>query len=176
MVMPKKVKFIIVAGFCAVTLLAVIAIKKPGPPNAINQNPTSGITPQTALDTRLTHDIQKDCTNCHPAQKPDEAVSKEVKSENIHRICYQCHQDYSNLKGWVHGPVALGRCLVCHNFHEDEKNKFLKFPLPELCYQCHDSEDMASVERHSEPGYSNCNNCHLPHAGPEINRLKPKGI
>jgi predicted CXXCH cytochrome family protein len=170
--MSKKLKFIIIAAFCTAVLLIVIAVKKPNPPKPINPNPNPAPNPSPL--TSLTHDLQKGCENCHPPQKPDdEPVSKEDNSARILRICFQCHQDYSNYKGWVHGPVALGQCLVCHNFHEDQNNKFLKYPLPELCYQCHDSQDMASVENHSEPAYSNCNNCHLPHAGPEINRLKP---
>ena len=164
MIMSKKLKLIIVAGI--LTLLVVIATR----------NTPTDFHDTISTNTSLAHDMQKNCTDCHPRQKPDEPFSTEVESAKIHRICYRCHQDYSNFKGWVHGPVALGRCLACHNFHYDENKTFLKYPLPELCYQCHDSQDMDSIERHCEPAYSNCNNCHIPHAGPQFNRLKQKDI
>jgi predicted CXXCH cytochrome family protein len=77
-----------------------------------------------------------------------------------------CHPDIGAGE-WVHGPVGVGACTVCHTAIEGEDHKFA-FPAEreELCFACHeDSRDyMMKSVLHTPVAEGNCTGCHDPHS------------
>ncbi len=77
----------------------------------------------------------------------------------------KCHQEMGKAE-WVHGPVGVGACVVCHTPTEGEDHKFT-FPAEreELCFACHeDSRDlMLEANIHTPVAKGNCTGCHDPH-------------
>lgn len=118
------------------------------------------------------HEPQKDCAGCHGSRKR-RGFSTEVKLvTKVPELCYECHEGFSAMQGWVHGPVAAGQCLICHDPHKSENEHLLKCPIPELCNFCHEKEEIALVPDHSEEAYLMCNNCHESHTSSERSLLK----
>lgn len=97
-------------------------------------------------------------------------------------MCYKCHGEFSALEAWVHGPVATGDCLLCHEQHKTKIPFLLRKPVPELCYQCHDVQAIRMTKNHGEESYSSCTDCHDGHAGATRSLLrqtfleKPAGL
>lgn len=119
------------------------------------------------------HEPLKDCTQCH-ASRQRARFSREVQLvEQTPQLCFRCHTDYANLSGWVHGPVATGECLFCHEPHKTRNAALLTAPVPDLCYRCHDREALALIENHTEASYANCMRCHEGHAAPARWLLRP---
>ncbi len=120
------------------------------------------------------HEALKDCTQCHDAGR-QRTLSQEVQLvADVPQLCYKCHEGYAALEGWVHGPVATGECLLCHEPHKTKNESLLLKPVPELCYQCHDVPTIHSIENHAEDSYARCIECHEGHAGTTKNLLKPE--
>jgi predicted CXXCH cytochrome family protein len=91
----------------------------------------------------------------------------------VPQLCYRCHKEFSRLEGWVHGPVATGTCLLCHEPHKTKTESLLRKPVPDLCYQCHDTQAVRAVKGHADPSYTHCTDCHEGHAGATRNLLRP---
>jgi predicted CXXCH cytochrome family protein len=97
-------------------------------------------------------------------------------------LCHRCHGEFSSLEAWVHGPVATGECLLCHEPHKTKAEFLLKKPVPELCFQCHDVQAVRTAKNHADESYSTCTNCHDGHAGATKSLLrqtfleKPAGL
>jgi predicted CXXCH cytochrome family protein len=83
----------------------------------------------------------------------------------VPQLCYTCHQEYSALEAWVHGPVATGNCLLCHEPHKTQNEFLLRKPVPGLCYQCHEEQAIRLIKKHAEESYARCIDCHEGHAG-----------
>jgi predicted CXXCH cytochrome family protein len=67
---------------------------------------------------------------------------------------------------FVHGPVAVGACIVCHKPHSSSEPKLLVQDAKSLCLTCH-----AEVQAKGEEGMhmhgaleQGCTRCHDPHA------------
>lgn len=119
------------------------------------------------------HEPLKDCTQCH-ASRRRASFSREVQLiAEAPQLCYRCHSEYAHLSGWVHGPVAAGECLFCHEPHKTRTPFLLTNPVPELCHRCHDPEALALIENHADPSYANCLRCHAGHAAATRWLLKP---
>ncbi len=119
------------------------------------------------------HKATKDCTNCHGDQRRRGFSSKVHLVAEAPHLCYQCHQEYSTLEGWVHGPVATGNCLFCHEPHKTKNEFLLLKPVPELCYQCHDLDAIHTIENHAAESYKHCVDCHEGHASETRGLLRP---
>ncbi len=80
-------------------------------------------------------------------------------------VTTDCHSTMGQAK-WVHGPVGVGACHVCHVALEGEDHQF-SFPAEreELCFACHeDSRDLMLEENiHVPVGDGDCTDCHDPH-------------
>ena len=119
------------------------------------------------------HEPIKDCTACHGNQ-PRRGTSPKVHLvAEVPQLCYQCHKERSTSDGWVHGPVATGDCLLCHEPHKTKAESLLRKSVPELCYQCHEPEAVRAIKGHAEPPYGRCVDCHEGHAGETKSLLKP---
>jgi predicted CXXCH cytochrome family protein len=106
------------------------------------------------------------CENCHESNTPDEAKAKEL-ARQVPKLCFSCHEDESQTFAYVHGPVAVGQCLFCHDPHKSEHLYLLKRSPSELCALCHTQTDLASITDHLKPSHVNCLECHTSHASNE---------
>lgn len=119
------------------------------------------------------HKPLSDCTDCHGSRQR-QGFSRQVRLvANVPELCHRCHQEYANLEGWVHGPVAIGECLLCHEPHKSRNEFLLVRPAPELCYVCHEVQAIHEIEGHAQDSYARCNDCHEGHAGATKTLLKP---
>jgi predicted CXXCH cytochrome family protein len=73
---------------------------------------------------------------------------------------------------YVHGPVAVGECLFCHDAHASNHKALLKEAVPDLCYMCHDTQDVTAIADHGQASYENCIRCHDSHGGSSRGLLK----
>lgn len=128
------------------------------------------------------HEPLKNCTECHGQQRQASFSRKVQLVAEVPQLCYKCHGGYSALESWVHGPVATGDCLVCHEPHKTKAEFLLRKPVPELCYQCHDLQAVRTTRNHAEESYSHCTDCHDGHASATKSLLrrtfleKPAGL
>lgn len=80
-----------------------------------------------------------------------------------------CHTEYANLR-FSHGPVALGRCLSCHEEYEDttsfESGEDHVFAMRDrdghLCHICHEAT-ATDTHVHYPLRLAKCLDCHDPH-------------
>jgi len=83
------------------------------------------------------------------------------------RTCQACHGDWGDAG---HPEVASGRCLTCHNPHEDRSRKTPSWPDREsaACAQCH--TPIVGAGTHSIIARGECSGCHNLHA-PKVDHL-----
>lgn len=117
-----------------------------------------------------THEPRKNCTNCHDKQK--QTPGQPFFVAPVPKLCYNCHVDRTVSASFVHGPVAVGECLLCHNPHKSQIEHLLRQPIPKLCYLCHDMNAIESTSAHSIDQLSKCTDCHNAHASSEHALLK----
>lgn len=118
------------------------------------------------------HEPFKNCVSCHGDHSEQASTEKPNLIATVPKLCYGCHKNYLSPDEWVHGPVATGKCLLCHESHEADNKSLLSKPVPELCYQCHSAESLESIANHSDKSYENCNVCHESHISPSRMLLK----
>ncbi|WP_243374060.1 cytochrome c3 family protein [Geotalea sp. SG265] len=102
---------------------------------------------------------EKKCDDCHDKTKENGLVVG--KSQ----LCSMCHDDF--IKGsFVHGPVAVGECLACHEPHTSQYQSLLKTNKDQACSVCH-QEKRLSAAMHDKVSQRkvNCVDCHNPHYG-----------
>src|SRR5262245_61762869 len=78
----------------------------------------------------VVHPKVADCTSCH-VPKTQEAHSFTVKT------CASCHQMVKANDTFVHGPVAAGECLACHDPHGSDEPQQVRAFGSEICQRCH---------------------------------------
>ncbi|UCE49790.1 MAG: hypothetical protein JSW47_06490 [Phycisphaerales bacterium] len=110
------------------------------------------------------HEPWKDCASCHDVQRQAESPSQTYFLAPVPELCYNCHTDHRDATSSVHGPVAVGDCLFCHDPHKSRIEHLLKQPVPKLCYLCHDMNDIGSIPAHPIEEASKCTDCHDAHA------------
>ncbi len=102
---------------------------------------------------------EKECGICHNRN------SMGKLTEPMPGLCYQCHDNFSELYIVLHGPVDAGFCTECHNPHMNKNENLLIRHGQELCLYCHNSEDIVNSEAHSDIEDTFCTECHNPHGG-----------
>jgi len=132
-------------------------------------------TAQTSqTPTWYVHEPRKDCTLCHgKRERTWWPVPQAHLIEQPPKLCYGCHDNFAALAPFVHGPVAVGQCLLCHEHHKSRIEHLLKEPLPKLCYQCHDAATIQSIPEHLTKLQYACTDCHYAHASSTRPLLKP---
>ncbi|MHC4205828.1 MAG: outer membrane protein assembly factor BamB family protein, partial [Planctomycetota bacterium] len=118
------------------------------------------------------HEPLKNCVSCHGDRSEKATADRPELVAPVPKLCYGCHKEFLTPDGWVHGPVATGTCLLCHESHKTENKSLLRKPVPELCYQCHSTDSLKSVANHSDKSYQNCSVCHEGHVSPGRMLLK----
>lgn len=106
------------------------------------------------------------CTNCHPKERSF-SLGEDF---DLRGRCFTCHEHVAfqaRLEAYpfVHGPVALRNCLVCHDPHESIYPSLLQLPDPKLCYSCHERAAVLSSPAHQDLSEEKCLPCHDPHGG-----------
>ncbi len=138
-----------------------------------SSDPNSKATGAPAVETWSVHEPVKDCTQCHGRQPRRGFSSKVQLVAEVPQLCQKCHSKFTALEGWVHGPVAAGDCLLCHNPHRTRTESLLKKPIPELCYQCHETRAIHLIAKHDQPSHTHCIDCHEGHASVTKPLLRP---
>ena len=97
------------------------------------------------------------CGACHnPA---DGQLFKSVQAG----LCTTCHSALTKDRTFLHGPVAVNDCLVCHHYHSSSHPKVLLYGVNETCAQCHDLDDLTKGAYHDTIDKDTCVTCHDPH-------------
>lgn len=105
------------------------------------------------------------CTQCHPIGG-DLTIATTGQYEDINP-CFRCHKDKIGqfAADYIHGPVAGGSCVVCHDPHGSVFARTLKSPVPVLCFYCHTSvQGQEARVQHKPFAEGRCTECHDPHA------------
>lgn len=83
-------------------------------------------------------------------------------------LCVTCHAEQAGLnKKFVHGPVAGGNCILCHQAHSSWHRALLNQPPEETCSACHGEVFQSLRARrhvHAPMLEDRCTDCHDPHA------------
>ncbi len=119
------------------------------------------------------HKPLNNCTECHGSRRQRTSSRRVQLVADVPQLCQKCHQEYAALKGWVHGPVAVGECLQCHEPHKGRNEFLLARPVLELCYGCHVPQAIHAIDGHGDESHARCNRCHEGHAGATRSLLKP---
>ncbi len=98
------------------------------------------------------------CGACHDSQATNALV---VPAE---KLCLRCH-DFGLAKRYVHGPLASGGCLVCHDPHRSANRYLLVSASDGFCLHCHARADLSQVEGHAglASDAADCTRCHEAH-------------
>jgi len=99
------------------------------------------------------------CTRCHSA-------ATSFQAPVTGNTCRQCHTAHFKLEpdDWVHGPVALVKCAMCHLSHTSKYEGLLTEPQQDLCFFCHDAAETLARPYHARVGANRCSTCHDPHS------------
>ncbi len=75
----------------------------------------------------------------------------------VQKLCIRCH-DFLDPRSsvneglWMHGPVASGWCIACHDAHTSPNPKLLlREPSANLCTQCHLRRDLLAFVPEHKP-------------------------
>jgi len=104
-----------------------------------------------------------DCAGCHVAHR---SLEEDLLRVAPRGLCTPCHDlqelaSRADPNAKLHGPVAAGECMVCHQAHGGEGAGFLRRPAHALCRQCHGLRDLSA--KHPELEGRECVQCHDPH-------------
>lgn len=118
---------------------------------------------------------RKDCSMCH-----DEGGRSYAIATSDANLCFKCHERWPARK-FVHGPVAIGSCTVCHDPHGQTNPAFLLAVGEELCFRCHTAADALKHLAIRTAGSGDflrekgCVYCHDPHQAERRYLLRQKG-
>lgn len=103
---------------------------------------------------------QRQCMECHSRD-----ISFTVPVDTT-TVCRKCHQQHylREADDWVHGPVAMGKCSMCHVSHKSEHRGLLTKASPDLCFQCHHASRTLAAPYHAQAEQEGCASCHDPHS------------
>ena len=115
---------------------------------------------------------RKDCFVCHEREARSFAIAGTDAA-----LCGKCHDPRPPAR-YVHGPVAVGSCTVCHDPHGQTNPAFLVASGEALCFRCHTEADAL---KHLVSGNSGeflrekgCLSCHTPHQAERKYLLREK--
>lgn len=141
-----------------------------GEPGPTRLGRTARISTTGAVSVHSAY-LERRCAECH-GDKARYGFRTEGFSKMGSSICLDCHQDSLEMPR-VHGPVAVGECLLCHEPHVSTHPKLLVEASPGLCLACHDLEleEAAPTPQHADLA-RDCLECHYGHGGDDLFFLK----
>lgn len=104
------------------------------------------------------------CQACHESQATNALVAPRDQ------ICFRCHEIALD-RQHVHGPIASGGCLVCHDPHGSGNRALLVSASDSFCFDCHDRGVVQAIAGH-EGTEEGCTDCHDAHASDSQSLLK----
>lgn len=106
------------------------------------------------------------CVICHKIS-PELTLIK-TGNYSDRNPCYMCHKDKIGefTQDYIHGPVAGGSCIICHDPHGSSYEFNLHNAEDILCGSCHSviDDNKNRKTKHRPFEYGNCDGCHDPHA------------
>ena len=122
----------------------------------------------------MTHEPyrRKQCRTCH---LPERAFVIEREGTELCKQCHEAFFDKLEQLAFIHGPLAVGQCKMCHNPHESPYPALTPAPQPELCRPCHELEALLLNPRHADKS-ERCDSCHNPHGGDARFQLREKDL
>jgi predicted CXXCH cytochrome family protein len=149
-------------GCNAATRYSVLAVFLDGvPPPQPKEEATAKLAGASASRPRHTGYREhgpyaaKLCNACHVTGSLSELVAPREQ------LCLRCHELKTDKK-YVHGPLASGGCLACHDPHSSQYRYFLLSESDSFCFRCHEPQVVARVAAHTNVG-EQCTRCHDPH-------------
>ena len=116
--------------------------------------------------------IDWQCLQCHQEEAIDTYYDSPVKFSieegmRVAPLCFQCHvEKEKEIAGYkfLHGPVAMSRCNMCHNPHGSNYEKFLQSDITSVCINCHEMQKLLEQPVvHTLVLQKGCTACHDPH-------------
>lgn len=104
------------------------------------------------------------CGACHASQATNSLLAPASE------LCGRCHTLALDKK-YVHGPLASGGCLVCHDPHASRYPHLLVSESGEFCVRCHDRRDLDGVGAHAAVE-AQCTDCHEAHMSDKLYLLR----
>jgi len=101
---------------------------------------------------------QTSCIECHNPHGGENRFMPQ------HGSCYKCHNNYTKVYDFLHGPVAGEYCSSCHGSHITNTPNLLLNTGNQICLNCHNAKDINSSEYHKN-NETDCVTCHNPHGG-----------
>lgn len=95
------------------------------------------------------------CDACHESAASNALVLPRDQ------ICLKCHE-LQLTKKYVHGPVADGGCMICHDPHKSKYRYMLVSESSSFCLNCHEQQAVARNSAH-DGVTEQCTNCHDAH-------------
>jgi predicted CXXCH cytochrome family protein len=95
------------------------------------------------------------CAACHSESLGNTLVAP------ADQLCQRCHELKMDAR-YVHGPLASGGCLVCHDPHSSRTRPLLVSEPEGFCFHCHDRETVLAIPGHGNLQQS-CTECHDAH-------------
>jgi predicted CXXCH cytochrome family protein len=126
----------------------------------------TGAAPERARLFAHTPYRENRCGGCHDPQ------SGQLVRPVEDGLCILCHKSSPGAVRYVHGPVAVNECLLCHHYHAAPRPNLLLADATATCFQCHEQGDLSEGEHHAAIGQRSCVECHDPHGGEERFFLK----
>ena len=80
-------------------------------------------------------------------------------------LCETCHKNVPQRFRYMHGPVAIRDCLVCHHYHGSPHSYLLLAEPTAVCLKCHPSDSLISCEGRTVVESQTCLECHSGHGG-----------
>lgn len=123
------------------------------------------------------------CRDCHAPVQPN--LHQFKPASKTQDGCVRCHKTYDTRhparKSWafVHGPVAVGDCLVCHKPHGSQHRYLLSQPEGQSCSTCH--RDISHPKPphpglHEPVSKGKCLTCHVSHGSSTKYLLRPNPV
>jgi len=119
------------------------------------------------------------CAICHTGGKaghPTKSPANDFKLPAQGKaLCYLCHEP-KDAGSVVHGPIAKGSCVACHDPHQSNTEKqLIKETTSELCFSCHENNKTTKKVVHGPVAAGDCNICHNPHSADFPGLLEMEG-
>jgi predicted CXXCH cytochrome family protein len=155
---------VLAIGIFALTAMLLAGVSAGAPGGLFLENSPDSFAVPGQVSPAETNEGTEDCWDCDFKVR---SMAEEL-SNTESALCYKCH-DRVDEEAWVHGPVAVGECIICHDdFHGQDSAENLIQQSERACFNCHDENRLS---QHAEEVISgNCVDCHNPHSS-EDNRL-----